>query len=98
MKVQLSIDAKPSKLVAYFIWIWAAKPGSEDIPVEMINDKGTISVEPGDYFIYWELYGSPGGSLACEVKLPSGKVAVAIKEPKIKDGKSFHALVRMFKV
>ncbi|SFN68050.1 hypothetical protein [Dokdonella immobilis] len=97
MKIILSISAKPSKLMAYFIWIWAAKQDSEDIPVEMINNKGSVSVEPGDYFIYWELYGSPGGFLACEVKKPDGKVVVAIKEPKIKDGKSFYALVKTFK-
>jgi hypothetical protein len=94
----ISISAKPSNLDAYFIWLSKAEPGAQGIAIPMVNHEASVILESGHYFIYWELYGSPGGSLACEVTLPNGDVAVSVKKIKIKSGKSYYAVVRDFTV
>lgn len=96
--IEVTITAKPSGLIAYEIWLSEAQPGAEGIAVPMEGHEARVNLEPGNYFIYWGLFGSPGGSLASEVKTPNGEVVVSIKEPKIKAGTHEYAIVKRFTV
>jgi len=80
---QVTFKRTATKGLVANVWIYDAAGGQILLQIPFVNDKATISLQPGDYLLHWALSGFPGDELKIDWDTGAGTFSPLLASSKI---------------